>query len=183
LHRSRVKIGQHLAGLTDITFPPVSLNPFLLPFSNLDFDASRLVELSQAITSADLLCTRRAAHQLAGLGAGLTPAGDDVLMGAIYAVWIIHPVDQAKLVAAAIACEAVPMTTSLSAAWIRAAAHGQAGIRWHDLFNALLLGNQLAIQSSVKRILSIGCTSGSDALAGFLGVLGLQEIKQASLTN
>jgi hypothetical protein len=124
--------------------------------------------LAASIAAADIASCIHAAQKLAGLGQGLTPAGDDFLMGAVYAAWIIHRHEVAECIAAEIAKVATPLTTSLSAAWLRAAAKGEAGILWHKLFDALISGNETAIDTRTSNILSIGATSGIDALAGFI---------------
>jgi hypothetical protein len=127
--------------------------------------------LSSVMVNADISSVKIISSQLAGLGIGLTPTGDDVLMGAIYAAWIIHPSEVAGALAKEIANTATPLTTSLSAAWLRAAGRGEAGILWHMFFNALVSGDPLQIQKTMKDILAIGETSGDDAMAGFMGVL------------
>lgn len=124
--------------------------------------------LASSIAEADIASCIHAAQKLAGLGQGLTPAGDDFLMGAVYAAWIIHPHEVAECIVTEIAKVAIPLTTSLSAAWLRAAAKGEAGILWHQLFVALIAGNETAIDLHTSKILSIGATSGADALAGFI---------------
>lgn len=125
--------------------------------------------LISALISADLPSSLIAARKLAGLGIGLTPTGDDFIMGAVYAAWIIHPPENASLFAREITNTAAPLTTSLSAAWLRSAGKGETGITWHDLFDALISGNFTRKQESVKKILAVGETSGADALAGFIG--------------
>jgi len=129
-----------------------------------------LSTFSTSIAIADLNASLSAAKQLSGLGAGLTPAGDDVIMGAIYAAWIIHPPEIARVLAEEISKAAAPLTTSLSAVWLRSAGRGEAGILWHDFFEALLTPDPFQIQSEVNKILAVGATSGADALAGFIGV-------------
>lgn len=132
------------------------------------------ITICQSLTSslgiADIPSSRTAARQLAGLGIGLTPSGDDFMMGALYAAWIVHPPEIASVLAREIADTAIPLTTSLSAAWLRAAGRGEAGILWHELFNSLLLPSA-SLQSPISKILSVGETSGADALAGFFGVM------------
>ena len=129
-----------------------------------------LSTLTNSIVSADKNAILSAARQLAGLGQGLTPAGDDFLMGAIYATWIIHWHEVGRELAEEIAKTAAPLTTSLSAAWLRSAGRGEAGEVWHHFLNSLVLGDKLRIQESMDRILAVGETSGADALAGFIGV-------------
>ena len=70
---------------------------------------------------------------------------------------------------------AAPLTTSLSAAWLRSAGRGEAGILWHEFFDALSLGDSSAIQLQITKLLSIGHTSGADALAGFIAFISFKE--------
>lgn len=132
--------------------------------------ASMLSELSSGLAGADGSTAKTITSKLAGLGVGLTPAGDDFIMGALYAVWIIHPREVAPILAKEVSETATPLTTSLSAAWLRSAGKGEAGILWHDLFNALIVGDD--IQTPIGNLLAVGETSGADALLGFLSVCG-----------
>jgi len=143
-------------------------NESILEFSTL---------LSLAIIKVDIPAVKNSASKLAGLGIGLTPAGDDFLMGAIYAAWVIHPQETAKKITEEIANVATPLTTSLSCAWLKSAAKGEAGELWHEFFDALLEDKNIYVPMS--NILSVGETSGSDALAGFIGVFA----SWAELTN
>lgn len=127
-------------------------------------------KLPSAIVRADLLAVPALARQLAGLGPGLTPAGDDVLMGAMHAAWIVHPREVAGPLTWKIAAASAVRTTSLSAAWLKAAARGEAGVLWHNLCGALPSGAPAPLQSSIAKLLSVGHTSGADALSGFIGV-------------
>ena len=86
--------------------------------------------LSSALAGADITSAKTIASQIAGLGIGLTPSGDDFLMGAIHAAWILHPADVAADLVKEIVNTAAPLTTSLSAAWLRSAGKGEAeGVR------------------------------------------------------
>lgn len=131
---------------------------------------SLVSSLSLAFRNADNSSALKITSQLAGLGAGMTPAGDDLIMGAIYATWIIHPNNVASLLAQEIADTASPLTSSLSAAWLRSAGKGEAGIVWHEFFDALVSANTSLIQETMKNILAVGETSGCDAMAGFCSV-------------
>lgn len=126
---------------------------------------------SSALAHADLSSAPKLAAQLAGLGGGLTPAGDDFMMGAMYAAWIIHPPEVAGVLVQTMANTAAPLTTSLSAAWLRSAGRGEAETLWHRFFNALLSSNAGAVRDEIQKILAVGHTSGADALAGFLGTM------------
>jgi hypothetical protein len=126
--------------------------------------------LASSLVSADLPSSLTAAKQLAGLGVGLTPTGDDFILGALLAVWIIHPPEIASVLAEEITNIAAPLTTSLSAVWLRSAGRGEAGILWHKFFDTLIFTDSEQIQTATDNILAIGETSGADALAGFVSV-------------
>ncbi|MEW6084851.1 MAG: DUF2877 domain-containing protein [Chloroflexota bacterium] len=138
--------------------------------------------LPASVANADLPSSLLAAKGLAGLGQGLTPSGDDFLMGALHAAWIIHPQEVASGLAQGVAESAAPLTTSLSAAWIRSAGRGEAGELWHQFFDSLILGDEFEIQKTMNKILAVGETSGADALAGFVGVFQSWKIVDSSVS-
>ena len=113
---------------------------------------------------------REGAAGLAGLGSGLTPAGDDFLAGAMLWAWLDHPTP--KMFCRAVAGAAAPRTTTLAAALLKAAARGECSAAWHALLSALSIGQgegpENKIAEAVHEILSRGATSGADSLAGFL---------------
>lgn len=111
----------------------------------------------------------RAAAKLSGLGGGVTPAGDDFLLGAVYALWICGEPERAGQLATAVVEAAGSRTNAVSLAWLRAAARGEAGNEWHALFNAVLAGRP--IEQAARVLIRRGHTSGADALAGFLAAL------------
>ncbi len=135
----------------------------------LQLPASLISDFISALIKQNRSSIKAYAAQLAGLGQGLTPSGDDFMMGAMYAAWIIHPPEVASVLAKEIAEIAAPLTTSLSAAWLGSAARGEAGILWHTFFDALT-GHD-AMELPITWLLSVGETSGADALAGFFGVM------------
>lgn len=130
---------------------------------------SLLSKFSSALANADFSTAKSTATKLAGLGVGLTPSGDDFIVGALYAVWIIHSREVASVLAREIAKIAMPLTTSLSAAWLRSAGKGEAGILWHEFFEALIAEDDLQIP--FENLLTVGETSGADALSGFQSVI------------
>lgn len=110
---------------------------------------------------------------LAGLGDGLTPAGDDFLVGFMLWAWLAHPRPQVFCPAL---CEAAaPRTTTLSAAFLRAAASGQCSAAWHRLLAALAQGRAAGIAGAAQEVLAHGASSGQDALIGFLYLSGIKE--------
>jgi hypothetical protein len=108
---------------------------------------------------------------LAGLGSGLTPAGDDFLVGLMAGIWIFPEALHSSLTVLA-ACRliveaAAPRTTTLSAAWLRHAGKGEFGEPWHRLVQGLAAEDSQQIHRAVRRIIDTGATSGEDAWAGF----------------
>ncbi len=138
-------------------------------FSNPQFSNVLIAGISSAFVAADITTAKSLAAQVAGLGIGLTPSGDDFLMGALYAAWTIHPREKVEPFAKEIAESAAPLTTSLSAAWLKSAGRGEAGISWHEFFDAMIFPNS-DLEPPISKILSSGHTSGADALAGFFSV-------------
>jgi hypothetical protein len=124
-------------------------------------------DLASAVAHNNLEACRFVSRQLAGLGIGLTPSGDDFLMGAMYALWLTQSSADASILAQVIAAEAAPLTTSLSAAWLRAAAQGEASMHWHRLIEALIDDDRAGLQAAIDRILGTGYSSGREALSGF----------------
>jgi hypothetical protein len=112
-------------------------------------------------------------QQLAGLGGGLTPAGDDFIVGVLLAM---HAGLYASRFASDVAEAAASRTTFLSAAYLRAAARGECMFHWHAVFEALChpairhRRTQASAPSAIRQLLAVGHTSGADALAGFCAI-------------
>ena len=113
-------------------------------------------------------------HRLAGLGPGLTPAGDDFLVGLLAALYAGGPMlvgnrwSVVQTQCEQIATAAASRTTTLSATWLTYAGQGAFGESWHNLIIALNQQEKTSIAEAVKGILATGATSGADALSGFL---------------
>ena len=119
--------------------------------------------------AGDVASLREGVAWLAGLGGGLTPAGDDFLCGVMLAAWLAHPdPDEFCLEVVQVA---VPRTTLLSAVFLRAAGRGECSAAWHGLLAGLSqppTGVSGEVEAALFAVLSRGATSGADALAGFV---------------
>ena len=124
-------------------------------------------EIISGIRAGDLAQAAAGAEAAAGLGGGLTPAGDDFLLGTFHALWFFWPPDQASRWAGRMAAVALPQTSPLSAAWLQTGAGGEAGEYWQKMFDAWSSGQSEALDESIRKIITTGHTSGSDALTGF----------------
>lgn len=135
--------------------------------SNVWFAAAQAAtEALRAGWEGDAATLQAGAAQLAGLGGGLTPAGDDFLSGAMLWAWLAHPSPQS--LCRPLVEVAALRTTALSAAFLHAAARGECSAAWHRLLAALSQGSDTEVATTVQEVLSYGATSGADALAGFL---------------
>jgi len=143
-----------------------SMNRLLLRKGQLGVET-----MNGALQSLESSKLKQAARILAGLGPGLTPAGDDFLAGIMHALWALLPAEQARSVSTLMADVAIPRTASISANWLGAAARGEAGESWHDLFDAMLANQREQVEAAILHILPTGHTSGADTLAGFLQTL------------
>ena len=124
----------------------------------------------EALALGDVERLEASAMDLVGLGAGSTPAGDDYLVGAFYALWARSDADwlvgSIQIVA--------PHTTTPSAAWLRAAARGEASPTWRYLIEALGVGHSdLAVRRATREVLECGATSGAASVAGFVDLAEL----------
>jgi hypothetical protein len=136
------------------------------PWETIVATARSAADALEAGWAGDAARLREGATQLAGLGGGLTPAGDDFLCGAMLWAWLARP--RPDSFCRAIAETAALRTTTLSAAFLRAAAKGECSAAWHALLHALAQGDDSTVSRVTRDVLTHGATSGADALAGFL---------------
>lgn len=127
--------------------------------------AARMAAALQQRNQGDL---RKAASGLAGLGAGLTPSGDDYLVGTLHALWSALPEAEAGRLGRPLVEGVKDHTTALSGAWLEAASRGEAAEHWHDVFGALEAGDLEGLKAAASRLVRVGHSSGADSLAGFL---------------
>ncbi len=136
----------------------------------LDRGRRALARLRAGLTQADAAAITGAATDLAGLGPGLTPSGDDVLAGILLALRLwsdaAGPLG-ARIVSSLIVGTAAPRTGRISLAYLWAARQGHTSEAWHDLVRALSTDLDGVIRAAT-RIMQAGETSGADMLAGFV---------------
>lgn len=153
----------------DALGPQRSVQPILF--------AERLVV---AITAPDPQLTS-VLSTIVGRGVGLTPAGDDVILGAIAAEsafagsWRLAP----RITAATALIELEGMTTRPSLALLRAALAGHYPAALCDLFAALQQCRHVG--KAIARVRRIGHTSGESMLCGVAAVA--EHARKMSLTR
>jgi hypothetical protein len=109
-----------------------------------------------------------AAAHLAGLGPGLTPAGDDALAGLLFVRRILEG-EQAE--SGLLSAAAAARTTEIAAAFLSWAAKGQALSPGHDLVGAAARGDRMACEAACASLARIGETSGADFVLGLTWAL------------
>jgi len=127
--------------------------------------------LSDAIARDEKGATRRAVHAMVGLGPGLTPAADDVLVGALLS-W--HHLGLAGWPGAAAsartvldaATERLDRTTAVSAALLHHASHGCSVPEALVLLDALR--TPPAVAAALEALVDIGHDTGSSVAYGVL---------------
>jgi hypothetical protein len=137
----------------------------------LDRAREGLFFLHEGLSRRSTELCKRAAASLAGLGPGLTPSGDDFLVGAIHAIWATWSGPRALTFSTAMAREAVGRTGALSGAWLSAAARGEAAAPWHTFLEAAARGSLSESAAAAAKLLCTGETSGCDAMSGFVAAL------------
>lgn len=125
-------------------------------------DALRLLSVGWAGDGPELYM---AASRLAGLGRGLTPSGDDFLVGVMIWAWLGKP--EPERICGHLVAGSQQRTTALSAALLRAASRGECSRAWHYLLEVLYGHPDGELAAAVRAVLDFGHTSGADALAGF----------------
>ena len=108
---------------------------------------------------------RRCCDDLLGLGLGLTPSGDDILIGAMLALQWLSP-ELGRTLSGLVASGCQTRTSAISAAHLRAASRGQAIAPLHAVLVALSKGDRAALGAAREALLDHGAHSGADALSG-----------------
>lgn len=119
--------------------------------------------LATAVRGDDGELAGRAARGLAGLGPGLTPAGDDVLVGLLSALSLLGG---PPAVIDALLAAADGRTTDLSLALLRHAAKGECIDRVGGLLQAL--SGYGEVDLAYRRLAAVGRSSGPALAAGVL---------------
>lgn len=131
--------------------------------------AAVLDQLAAALPTDDVDAAGRIARRLVGLGPGLTPSGDDALIGLAAALRAMGHPAQGFLDEAI--DDAAVRTTAVAASLLRHAAAGEFSERLQRLLGALLGDDDAPIAPAIEQAVAWGATSGTDCLVGVL--LGL----------
>jgi len=145
---------------------------------HMDFEGknfpSRFLSILDLANETGELISQKFIVDLLGTGPGLTPSGDDFVMGLLLAVnrWKSEYLSQHNLdlFNREIMAAAYQQTTTLSANLIECAAQGLADQRLIDALDWLVSGSETSMQS-IDALLTWGSSSGSDIFVGFVVAL------------
>jgi hypothetical protein len=134
------------------------------------------VSLARAIEQRNTRSISDSALNLLGLGPGLTPSGDDIVMGALgMLVWRARlgdfPTAGVADVVQAITEEAPRRTNLISTRLLHYACRGVLYAPAMELGAALLIGEGTNIYEPARRLLKIGSSTGADMASGLLAGL------------
>ena len=104
--------------------------------------------------------------RLVGLGGGLTPSGDDLICGALYALHYCECTRGAARLLAAAALKAKNNTNVISRRYLDSAARGEYFGLVADLINAMCGGGNT--EAALDALLTVGSSSGGDIATGIL---------------
>jgi len=129
--------------------------------------------LAGALAANDAVGAAEAAAPLLGLGAGLTPSGDDFVGGAFFARAVLAELGEARggswrRAAATVRGAATGATHPISAALLGDLLEGHGWSPLHDLARALASDDESAAAEAASRLTQLGHSSGWDLLAGFI---------------
>jgi hypothetical protein len=124
--------------------------------------------LAAACARDDAPAATEAALTLLGLGAGLTPSGDDFVGGAFFARAVLAASRSAAWTQAATSIRgaAAQATNAISATLLGDLIEGDGWSPLHDLAGALVSGDDARALSAARRLTGLGHSSGWDVLAG-----------------
>jgi hypothetical protein len=150
------------------------------PAFPLDLAVGRVQALAAAYGDDDAEAVYRASRALLGLGAGLTPSGDDLVGGALFGRLLVAEDATAwREAGARLAADARRASHAISAALLADLVAGASFAPLHALADALAAGDDGAAREAARTLVALGHSSGWDMLAGCLiGILREEESRK-----
>jgi hypothetical protein len=129
----------------------------------------------QGVVGGDEALVTQGAGGLIGLGPGLTPSGDDCLVGALG--WLMMTAGARRnwieRVGELVRLGALNKTTLVSYTYLDAVSRGMVGEYLGDVIEALVNRGSEEVRKAAERVASLGSTSGCDMLLGVYRALML----------
>jgi hypothetical protein len=123
--------------------------------------------------SGDLSLMEFSIHNLIGYGLGLTPTGDDILLGFLGTVNYLLDYDPIRHHLYEKILLNLHKTNDISSSFLKSAVKGDYHEYLERTIYSIISGTAESVVTSTMQLLKIGATSGSDIVAGlYLGFLG-----------
>jgi hypothetical protein len=163
-------LGQLLPHIDGIVSGKAPSDPELNPIAKSVLP--NLTSLVDAVKSGDLDRLEQTSGNLLGLGPGLSPSADDMLVGFMAGLrWTINSlgknIDRVDAINQAI-MQGIEKTTLLSQQLLIHAARGEVNEMVQSLLEAILAGGPGDVRSVIEKVLKMGETSGVDTTVGIL---------------
>lgn len=130
--------------------------------------------LLEALSKGEVSLASHYAIQLIGLGPGLTPSGDDFLVG-LFAVMNLTngPLFKIRHMCEQVVAASADRSNPISYMALKKAASGQVRESIGEFMHHMIHGSETEVISSLSRVLAIGSTSGTDIALGLVNGLKL----------
>jgi len=154
-----------------------AINPAALPRPDEGGETAKYINLAYlAVKTYDLAALQPVVFYLAGRGRGLTPSGDDFLLGLVYGLFMFPYRFQAirEDASAMIVATVKKRSTLISANLVECAAAGEIDERLGAAFQALLHPDYPP-EAAMRGILGWGSSSGMDATAGMAVIMAAER--------
>ena len=132
------------------------------------FERNMAEHMLNCVRDAVLWNRRRGISRLSGCGIGLTPSGDDFIVGFLLGLVVLERMgfrdwtgERERVL------EWTGLRDIMSTAFLSAAARGHTFESMREVVVALDLGDEAAVRKATLRLFGIGATSGADTAVGF----------------
>jgi hypothetical protein len=136
-----------------------------------------LLNLVRGMQAKDRGASLGAVRDLIGLGVGLTPSGDDLLIGLMASLLSLAGRSSAAKDIASLAQDIAMLasgrTTLISQAFLQHAANNETSEILRDLICSVLTASDVQVATAAGRVLRIGSSSGAELILGVLLGIGL----------
>lgn len=134
----------------------------------------RSTGLLEALSKGEVSLASHYAIQLIGLGPGLTPSGDDFLVGLFTVMNLTNgPLFKIRHVCEQVMAASADRSNPISYMALMKAASGQVRESIGEFMHHMIHGSKTEVISSLSRVLDIGSTSGTDIALGLVNGLKL----------
>ncbi|WP_066067635.1 DUF2877 domain-containing protein [Neobacillus soli] len=137
---------------------------------------SYLVMLIEVVMSSDHYLIEKTLRFFLGRGKGLTPSGDDMIVGLLAFDATSHFISALFYKQLSELLESEPITTDVSREYLRYAIRHEFGSTVTELVNSLASGDNSTFNKAFQNLLEVGHSSGLDTLFGILiGMLAFKN--------